>query len=66
MKGRRRRSKHRVVPFASRLAPTLDLCHAQIPCGSEPARERGLENTELINPGAKPLSRSTARDHALR
>ena len=31
--------RNRVAPFASRLAPTRDLCTPQIPCGSEPARE---------------------------
>ena len=40
----RGREGNRVVSFASRLAPTMILWKAQIPCGSEPAREDVSEN----------------------
>ncbi|TKJ72626.1 hypothetical protein PspCFBP13508_09895 [Pseudomonas sp. CFBP13508] len=34
------------IPFASKLAPTLDLCRSQIPCGSELAREGGVSRAD--------------------
>ncbi|NUU38572.1 BatD family protein [Pseudomonas sp. C2B4] len=39
---------NRVAPFASRLAPTLDVCAPQIPCGSEPAREYARSLTTYL------------------
>ncbi|QBR30404.1 hypothetical protein E4T63_04990 [Pseudomonas fluorescens] len=34
--------------FASKLAPTLDLCRSQIQCGSELAREGAICNTKNL------------------
>ncbi|TNB95861.1 hypothetical protein FHG55_12960 [Pseudomonas jessenii] len=55
--------KTELPSFASKPAPTLDLCHAQIPCGSGLAREEALKNTVSINPAAKLLSHPAAPDH---
>ncbi|PCM51596.1 hypothetical protein CP335_00770 [Pseudomonas fluorescens] len=38
-------TENRVAPFASKPAPTKDLCRSQIPCGSGLAREGVPTNT---------------------
>ncbi|KAB0512254.1 hypothetical protein F7R05_18815 [Pseudomonas koreensis] len=44
----------RLKSFASRLAPTGDLCRSQIQCGSEPAREEARTVAEKLKPEQAP------------